>query len=726
MEHQATDILADRQDKSLLTIFLQELNITRRMLSLYPSDHPQITTSVARTLTILKELFQSNPVITLGIAPDAIYFEQLWLDKTDPANREVAGYFSALGIASISFQSGLNDAELIRFNQLLRSDRNAIESFGGFDKLLEQQQIIHISVIPIDYDAFQTTQNSSGEQTVPGEHLWEDFLHGLHHGILDFGDSDSAYDLDSVAAIFNQKLVGNQAEREQSSQSIAQFIGHCLQTEDNRQPPHRIDPKLATLLEHLSPEAQQEFIQSTFHALDRHRHAAPDLLQRIPPHLLQNTIAGKNRRDLNLSSRLFGLINNLANTSQPAQHHNINIKTAPLSEEMVRARLDVLFSEERPELYLPDNYQTALHGLLSDDVTGTIPEDEKQKLKEQIETQSIEHNCTAIIFELLNEKIDSEQETTIQQNLLELSRFFLDIGDFSNLRKIYRNWGQYLYRANATISVFDEKLLASHGQISFLTEVLDATELWEEEKHQEIAAYIIEVGEPYSDLVIERLGLAPTWSERKYWMQILEGIGGNAKQMIVAALDDECWYLVRNLLIILGKDIDHQSMKIVQKLTNHPHPKVRTEAIRCLFFCNPATANRKLLQELQSDDPEVLLAALEIADRSQNLEVLELLHRDLNSEPANATELEIKQHIIQTLSRIGNRDSLPILRRILQKQGLRTSKRRKQLQIDTIHHLALFPDPAAEKLLNELTTGKHKQLALMALELRKKHLRGDK
>jgi len=222
--HKTTDSLMDNQDKPLLTMFLHELNVSRRKLSLYPPEHPQISASVGATLNILNDLFHSNPVITLGIAPNALYFEQLWLDKDDKTNQEFASYFSSLGIASISFHAGLNSPELIRFNQLLRSDRKTIEKFGGFDQLLDQQQITHVTVIPIDYDAFQSSHNLDDSDANTTDHLWEDFLHGLHNGILDFGNGDSGLDLSTVADIFNQKLVGNEIEREQTSLSIGRFI----------------------------------------------------------------------------------------------------------------------------------------------------------------------------------------------------------------------------------------------------------------------------------------------------------------------------------------------------------------------------------------------------------------------------------------------------------------------------------------------------------------------
>ena len=720
MTHKTIDNLLDDQDKPLLTMFLHGLNVARRKLSLYPPEHPQISASIGTTLNILNELFQTNPIITLGIAPNALYFEQLWLDKEDTTNQEFAQYFSSLGIASISFHSGLNGPELIRFNQLLRSDRKTIESFGGFEQLLDQQQITHITVIPIDYEAFQANQNLGDPEMTADDHLWETFLHGLHHGILDFGDGDSELDLSTVADIFNQKLVGNDNERQLTTNSIDRFIENSLQQPSGSAIQRKNDQKLVALLEKLSPEAQREFLNSAFHSLDRHRDAAPGLLQKIPSHLLQNTIAGKNRHDLNLSSRLFGLISNLANTPINESQHSTKTKSAALSEDMVKARLDVLFCEERQDMYMPNGYQAALYSILGDNVVGTIPEEGKQRLKEQLETQSVEQNYASIIFEMFSNALDDEQEESVQQNLLELSRYFLDIGNFTYLREIYCHWSAYLDSGRATVSIFDEKVLANHLQMTFMTEVLDAIDLWEEEKHQEIADYIIGVGEPYSELLIERLGLAPTWDERRYWMDILDKIGGDARQMILQSLNDERWYLVRNLLIILGKEVDHSSLKIIQPLTNHPHPQVRLEAMRYLFSCNPATANRQLLRELESDDPDAQLAAIQIADRSHDPQVLAILHKHLEADPVTPIELEIKQHIIKTLTRIGHRDSLPILRRILQKKGLLVSKRVKQLQADVVASLAVFPDTLAEKLLKELTRGRYKQLALEALELRHK------
>lgn len=701
-------------DKPLLTSFLHELTITRKQLALYPAGHPNIQASVSKTLGYLAELFHSDKTITLGITPDALLFEQTWLDKEDSSNRDFAAFFSTLGIASISFHHGLNESELIRFSQLLRSNRETIESFGGFEEMLRQQQIENINIIPIDYTAFQASQNSK----IQRQQLWETFLHGLQNGILDFGNEESGLDLTTIADILNSNLNNDSGSQERYGKQIEGFIEKRISQEGFANTFTDADRKFNSLLGQLQPAAQQQIFNCIFQVLDRHQSSAPGLLKKIPSQMLQGALARKAHQQ-NISSRLIALASDLAGETSSSHRRTPQGSGKDLSADVVRARLDVLFSEERQDLYMPDTYQAALGEVLGQEVRGSIPEEEKQKLKTQLENQSVEHNFVAILIEMLQDQLSSEQESAVQQNLIDLSRYFLDTGDFANLLVIYEFWSSYLYRGDATVNIFDEKVLANHTQSSFMTEVLDSFECWEEDSFPAIAAYIATVGEPYSDFVIEQLGLAPTWEKRKHWMDILVRIGGDAQTKILHALNDDRWYLVRNLLSVLNKQLAPKSIKKIQHLCNHYHPKVRMEATRVLFSCNPATANRLLLAELQSNDLDCRLAAIEIADASHDHRVLELLHKILTQEPNSEQLLQSQLEAVRTLTRIGNRESLPVLNRVIRKQRFVVNRRVKTLQEEIIRNLANFPGDSAGKLLKEHCSGKFKQIAKQFLGKRK-------
>ncbi len=317
-----------------------------------------------------------------------------------------------------------------------------------------------------------------------------------------------------------------------------------------------------------------------------------------------------------------------------------------------------------------------------------------------------------------------EDEETIQQNLLDLSRFFLDTGNFVSLRDIYLNWSRYIHSGKAKMDIFDERVIANHCQQTFMLEVLDSLEVWGEEQQQPILDYIAAVGETYAESVVERLAAAKEYSQRRFWMEVLAAIGADANQLLVQALNDERWYLIRNLLIVLGKNLAPATLKAINRLADHPHPKVRQEVMRVLFHCNPATANRLLIKELNSDDPEAQLSAIQIANLSQDPEVLSLLHRWLQKETDSDYELACKKELLTTLALIGNRDSLSLLRHLLQKKGLFTSKRQKQFLLQIIESFARYPRREAEKILQEVAGQGQSQHAKLAVKLLEQ-LQGD-
>jgi hypothetical protein len=416
-----------------------------------------------------------------------------------------------------------------------------------------------------------------------------------------------------------------------------------------------------------------------------------------------------------LSPRLLNLINSLAVDIAP----ETSVAASGFSAEETRSRLGTLFKEEQENLYMPTGYQQALHTATTTKSSGTLSPEDRKALNELISSQSVEEQTARIIFERLSAQPNAQLARAYQNHLVDLSRIFLEAGNYAGLHSTYQYWIRFINQSENPIELLSEKLMAYHNQASFMTEVLDGFDLWEADKHQELIDYIVLVGTPYCEPVVERLGLAHRYPERKRWIDLLTRISGNAQQTMISFLSDERWYLVRNLVMILGAEPTPAIVKAIQPLYQHPHPQVRAEAIRILFSCNHATANRLLLAELQDDDEEARLAAINIAHLSRDQEVLTFLHRLLEKEPDNDGEVTLSRAIVKSLCLRGEKDSLVILRRLIFRGGLLVHRRTRQLQRDIIAALADFRHPAADKLLAELTTGKFSHDAATAMAKRR-------
>ncbi len=699
------------QDRPLLTVFLQELKTAQRNLALYPDEHPQIAASIAKAMSLLELIMENFPQLTLGISPSGILFEQTWLDKNDPANRDFATFFAELGIATISFIKGLTEPELLSFCKMLCSDRTSIENAGGFAQLIAQQQIRHIQIIAIDYSAFRSGSGTPEQE----QRLWENFIYGMQQGILDLGSTEISSNLSVIADIINSRFKGTRDDREQCQQSLSNYVEKQLIAA----PATEADQVFNDLLLKLDPGARQAFLENTLRVIDRHQDRAENALKKISPQLLRNGFTTSQASQLQISQRLLGLVGVLA-ASETDQKNRIRLNAPRMESSVVKARLETLFSEEQEDLFLPDSYQQALNTMLSGDLHGHMSEAEKLQLKQDMEEQSIEHHFAAVIFELLLSPLDKEQESHIQQSLMELSRFFADTGDFISLRAVFRNWHNYLYSSHAQTSILDEQLIAGHTQSSFMNDILDSFELWEEQKWEQISNYILFVGEPYCDPIIDRLSKATEQKERMLWMGLLKQIDGDVQQKVIQALKPEPWYLLRNLLIVLGEEQTQASIKANLKYADHPDQRVRAEVIRNLFRCNPATANRHLIAELQNADFSARHAALGLVPLSQDPGIFSQLHRQLEMSIETAEQLHYVESVIAALTRCGRSETLTIFRRLLLSgPKLFRSRYLKSLQQQILNALLTFPGSGADKLLDEMVRGPYKNAAREVQEKRR-------
>jgi hypothetical protein len=181
---------------------------------------------------------------------------------------------------------------------------------------------------------------------------------------------------------------------------------------------------------------------------------------------------------------------------------------------------------------------------------------------------------------------------------------------------------------------------------------------------------------------------------------------------------------VRNLIIILRAFSDQEVQRQVRRLVNHPHPKVRKEALKSLLVYSDSMADRLLLQDLDSNDPARKLAAIQIADLSGNPDVVHKLLDILDSSGIRDYGLEIKSSAVQALAGIGNPQALPKMKEILSSVRLLHAGKHAQLKIAIIRALPRFPAPLSRPMLEEIAATGGKTLGPVASEALK-GLQGD-
>lgn len=134
-------------------------------------------------------------------------------------------------------------------------------------------------------------------------------------------------------------------------------------------------------------------------------------------------------------------------------------------------------------------------------------------------------------------------------------------------------------------------------------------------------------------------------------------------------LSDNRWYVVRNAAFVLGQIGGPDVIPLLRGAAMHPDPRVRRQVIQSLGGVPALQRRAILLGQLQSRDPQVLAATLNMLSREQDPALAREILRKVNEpEFENRTEDE-QRALLGTLGDVATDDAVPALEILLNKGG---------------------------------------------------------
>jgi HEAT repeat protein len=127
-------------------------------------------------------------------------------------------------------------------------------------------------------------------------------------------------------------------------------------------------------------------------------------------------------------------------------------------------------------------------------------------------------------------------------------------------------------------------------------------------------------------------------------------------------------------------------------------------------------ADRTLMQDLESSDPERRFAAVQIAEMSSDPKVVYKLLAIIDSSGIRDYALDLKKAAVQSLAVIGDPRALPKLKDLLGTGKFFHPGKHTQLKIAIIHALPKFPATLSGPILEEIAARGGKALAPEASE----------
>jgi HEAT repeat protein len=177
----------------------------------------------------------------------------------------------------------------------------------------------------------------------------------------------------------------------------------------------------------------------------------------------------------------------------------------------------------------------------------------------------------------------------------------------------------------------------------------------------EFIAFSKDLGEPAVDWLNLVLAESQNRRARRFIAEAIAELCRDNPERLAPWLSDPRWFVVRNVVHILGWIGGNAIVGLLQTALRHPEPRVRQEVIAALGQADPAAARPLLLGMLEGADPRAFCSVLHQLAVARDPGVASALVRHLLDPGFEQRPLEVKRALYSALAATGGDEVLPDL-----------------------------------------------------------------
>lgn len=334
-----------------------------------------------------------------------------------------------------------------------------------------------------------------------------------------------------------------------------------------------------------------------------------------------------------------------------------------------------------------------------------LTESELAALKKElsdIDEESLLSSAVGLFFGLLRDQQDTEAFPEIVQNIGRIM-------DIRMQKKDLRGAIQMLEGLKGFLAVYDtpsqramlEQVISSAGSIENLKVLFGMSQ-----DPAEIRQYMHLLGTQSLTQMIEVLRELNDRKQRRLLCEILAEIGKQDIEVLAKALNDELWYVVRNVVMILGMTKEPGAVKHLEKVLKHADVRVRRETVRALEGISNNETKDLFIAALEDGDVTVRIAALKVLRRLKAPGLYELLTRNISRDELRKKPFAEKRELLETIAVVGGEEAFPLLSELFKKKGFIEKEEITEIRASAAYGLGLLKSKEAILMLENETNSK--------------------
>lgn len=682
-------------DARLLSYVIIELNISRRNVAIYPKNHPSVERSLTQAFDFLRQLFALRPEITLSIAKDTIIIDEFHLDKKNPVFTEFAVYLSKMNIASVTFKKGVSKDELYSFQSFIvqKPEDLTIDSLRNALKRFNLRNI-QVSFIDFGSFAFRTGQSQTTVSTKEAP-LWERYIYGLRSGALK--GSELSHAVREIPPGDLGTLVNEYSSEDLKQDTYDGVITAYMRSSTHQHFHGQELKKMMEFIRELKPDLKQQFLSSAVRTFSRDTASAYQMLKEVSLEDIRGFLDAVNTQKISVPPALRNIMDSLSEKER-VHTQTIRLKEGMMIDDIVLPGDSTAMLENGNfDPSLSDTYQQDVQKLLKVDASG-LRSSQLLEFETEFYDDLVEKKFNQIILELLSSEKASEEDYRACADIMkEQSAQLLWIGEYTHILDMLRTLeiNKALYRFP---DISAEALRYFHSSDFFAT-LIDSFRILGRQKRKEVSM----ICEYYDKKIIPYIMDALTDEDspvvRRFLMELLKQFGDKLIPEALKRLDDEKWFVKRNMLYILT-EIDNQSLtEHIRPYCRHENPKVSLAAMKYLINAGDRYPIEKLREYLDSQEKEKFAQAVMLAGSFKVKELVGDLIVLLNKTEMTGADFSEKIPIVKALGEIGDPHAVAALRNLLSSRSLFFKGTTERLKEEIYKTLKNYPYDAVQDLI---------------------------
>ncbi len=669
--------LEERETLRRVIDVINRLIIACKSLTLYPLKHPIAENALGVLYTVLTNFLQEHGVLTLSFSMDNIIYKDFVLGHKLEAFRNFAYSMRNFKIRELTILPGIDSGELEKFVRLLISDPEDVELEGGFETQLFVMSISHVSVLeslsrekPEELE--DLGEEESEEQTVDLFSLLEDAVKGFADRVQELVNlmlkpENLAYSLVNIRR--RKKTV---TDKSQVVEGIFLFLKRAARFVENHYPNNKspyyrslaeallfLDTDLRNLLliNHLLPQLGEEpfcvelLSQFTSYEISAvFSHLLPEVPEMIPRTAEYLRSIGFSEDEL--EDALEALREKLLESGEIPDELLDALETAFEADHAGESQRKLPTLEEVAEFF-KEYSEEDIRQISSISEMNT----ERERLVES----------TPVMLNLFRrgEKIDNLPQ--VVNELVENFWGLLEHNELGQAALIVEEFRTRLGMLDPVYAPFRDQMVmlvneaANHITMSGIIRKVYPS--WSDPVVQrDFETYLQVLGEAGINALVNVLGSEEDMNLRKFILDTLVKHGKNYVHLLGSRIKDHRWYLVRNVISVLGRFRSREVLPYLRETLYHPNPRVRAETIRALGCMGVFEATDMLIEGLNNPDYQTRMLCIRWLGRlEEKRATVHLVNLLSQLKEKNLEDLKLKKEIIIALGKIGNLDTLPIL-----------------------------------------------------------------